>query len=108
MKRLVLACALAGGCYTDAAPEPEPSGGTEPLVLSRVLVPFFAETGNVLFVTTYRVDPSTFDEARAIAQGPEPPIRFEIDYLSVPILMGYPHEVVWFRTLTAEELARIP
>lgn len=123
MLRPALACCLLGlgACATDSATEPavaidtpgafiavDTAPGEAPLHLHRMLVAFYLDTGTILFVSTYGVDPWSFEEARAFAEQPALPVRFEIEFLAQTIVEGFSHEVVWFRTLTPEEEARIP
>jgi len=107
------------GCSSDAAPEPEPTVLTPGafvavredtgIALRRTLDTLNLQEGTRLVVTThYAVTTTSFDEAREIAKGPEPPIERELAFDDEFQLLQREHRVVWFRTLTAEEEERVP
>jgi len=116
---LLLGTALPA-CASDAAPEPEPAleqagafvavdHGEASLELFRTLSTLYIESGDaVLFMTQYDVAPATWDEAREIAKSHDIPMEAPITFLSRDVLVRHPYRVVWFRTLSAEEEARIP
>jgi hypothetical protein len=109
---------LLGACSSEAMSPPEPEvaqagafiaveseGG---LSLMRTLKAIRIEGDNVIFTTLYEVTPSSWDEAREIAKQRTIPIRDTLFTVSVGLLAGRPHRVVWFRTLTKEEEDRAP
>jgi hypothetical protein len=52
----------------------------------------------------YDEDPATVDEARDLAQEPVLPERIHQYFDWQSRVLTRPHEVVWFRTLTADEI----
>jgi hypothetical protein len=82
-------------------------GDTE-LTLIRTLKAIRIEGDTVLFLTIYDVKPTSFDHAREIAQQQSIPILKELDLRSRAQIVGNPHQVVWFRTLTKAEEDRSP
>jgi hypothetical protein len=119
---VVMAATLGslGGCSSDSAPEPEPEVETPGafvavdenlgyLKLYRTLSPYEVGVGaTLLIVTIYSVQPATYEEAKAMAQGPEPVIGVPADFVVLSDILERPHEVVWMRTLTRDEILRIP
>jgi hypothetical protein len=61
----------------------------------------------LLFFSTYDVKPGSWDEARKLAMRPDIPLRKEIDAQPRMAITGHPWQVVWFRTLTKDEQARV-
>jgi hypothetical protein len=53
----------------------------------------------------YDVDPATVNDARALAQEPVLPERNHQYFDWQSRVLTRPHEVVWFRTLTADEIS---
>jgi hypothetical protein len=112
---LFFACLSTAGCSSDAAPIPEPdikhagsfvAYGQGELTLIRTLQAISLGNDYVVFATIYDVTPTSFDEARALAQQPDLPVRQGYTAGSESLLKAQRHEVVWFRTLTAEEANR--
>lgn len=123
MKHLVVVFVAAlpalSACSSDALPEPEPTlttrgafvavdEGASSLALYRTLDYLELEFSLILFVSEYRVEPVTFDEAREMSKDHAIPVRIEFDYKGVENVTLFPYQVVWFRTLTDEEEARVP
>jgi hypothetical protein len=65
------------------------------------------EFETLLFFSVYDVKPASWEEAREVANGPELPLRAEIDAQPRPAITEHPWRVVWFRTLTATEQGRV-
>lgn len=76
--------------------------------LFRTLKALQIEGDNILFATLYDVNPTSFDEARAIAKRTDIPIRETLLIFSEAQVLARRLDVVWFRTLTAEEEKRSP
>ncbi len=76
--------------------------------LYRMLKALRIEGDNILFTTLYDVAPANFDEATAIAQRAEIPVREQLLVFSEVQVLRSSVKVVWFRTLTAEEEKRAP
>jgi hypothetical protein len=60
-----------------------------------------------LFVTVYAVRTRTVDQAREAAQKGPLPLETPVVLVSEPQFAAVPHEIVWFRSLNAEERARV-
>jgi hypothetical protein len=116
---LVLALGVLGGCASDAAPEPDPTiftrgafvaidEGSGTLTLVRTLDVLELPQETDLMVSTYLVAPASYDEARELARNHDLPVGLEFAFLGVQRVTALPHQVVWWRTLTAEEEARVP
>jgi len=112
---LLFAFLHAAACSSDAAPIPEPdikhagsfvAYGQGELTMIRTLQAISLGNDYVIFATIYDVAPTSFDEARALAQQPDLPIRQGYTAGSESLLKAQRHEVVWFRTLTHEEAIR--
>ena len=115
---LPLLASLAG-CSADAAPEPEPTLETPGAFVAvaiddqgyriwRTLSSIRLENRQeVLFFTAYAPIAEDFAEARALAQDPELEINQSLLVSSREYIVGQPWKVVWFRTLTDEELSVI-
>jgi hypothetical protein len=108
---------FAAACSSESLPEPEPelrhSGaffavGSQPMELYRMLKALRIEGDNILFTTLYDVAPANFEEATAIAQRAEIPVREQLLVFSEVQVLRSSVKVVWFRTLTAEEEKRAP
>jgi hypothetical protein len=111
---------LLPACSSDTAPEPEAvletpgaftavdeaEGGS--LTVYRTLDTLTLPNDTIVFATVYDVEPTSYEEAREMAQDHAIPIRVEVQFLSRAALSGHPYRVVWFRTLTDEEKERIP
>lgn len=114
--RLLLAASwLCLGCSADHAPEPQPrfgtpgafvaivdSSGQMALVRSLALVPI-QNAHELLFCILYADEPSSFSHARELAQQDSLTIGETKFTIWSDQLEALEHEVVWFRTLTAEE-----
>jgi hypothetical protein len=114
----LLVAVLLLGCSADSAPAPEPtfttpgafiafrdeSGG---YLLMRTLAEWPVRPGeSVLFVSVYSPTAATLDEARELAQGPPLPLlRPDVAVIEIPDPSIA--TVVWFRTLTPEEMERV-
>lgn len=123
-KRLCFIMLCSGalwGCASDSAPEPEPDLETrgafvgiqgysdkEPITLVRTLDRLRLENYTLMFFTIYDVHPATFSEARELAKSHQIKLREEVWIENKAVVLSMPHEIVWFRTLTDEELERIP
>jgi hypothetical protein len=118
---LLFLSAAGFACASDTVPAPEPtleqpgafvavdSDDTGEMTLFRTLSRLAVQSGEtILFVTVYDVTPSDWDDAREIAKGHEIPIRQELTSVSRSLLLQESYRVVWFRTLTEAEEARIP
>ncbi len=116
-----LCSAALYGCASDSAPEPEPDMETrgafvaiqgysdkEPITLLRTLDRLRLENYTLMFFTLYDVHPSTFSEAREMAKSHHIKIREEVWVENKDIAIAMPYEIVWFRTLSDEELERVP
>jgi len=117
MRWLVLGLlVIALGCSADAAPEPEPTVETPgafvavqtdsgAFVLHRILNVLRLENGEELvFSTIYAPESPDFEAARELAREPRLPISHELSAVLLSALTERPWRVVWFRTLTDEEL----
>jgi hypothetical protein len=105
------------GCSADAVPVPEPSVETpgafvavetsaNGMLLFRTLGRSSLENGDYLMLLIlYAERPRSFEHARELAR--QPALREENHsyFYEESRLVARPHEVVWFRTLTAEETA---
>lgn len=124
-RRRVLLAALGGlplllpGCASDSLDPPEPTvrtpgafvaydEGLGALSLLRVLDVWYVDVGTILFATFYDVAPQTWEEAAELSKRRDLPMRAPFDFYPEDGLLGLPHRVVWFRTLSAEEAERIP
>jgi hypothetical protein len=114
----LMAWGLAG-CASDDLAEPEPTittrgafvavdYGLDAFTLYRILDYADLDVAELLFVSTYDVDPHSYDEARELARDHAIPVRQEFEFVELSSFDPYPHEVVWFRTLTDEEEDRVP
>jgi hypothetical protein len=84
----------------------EAEGGR--LTLYRTLDTLTLPNDTIVFATVYDVEPTSYKEAREMAQNHALPVRLEVQFLSRAALSAHPYKVVWFRTLTDEEKERIP
>jgi hypothetical protein len=114
---MALSCALLPACASDALPLPEPDletpgafiavdEGGDALTLHRTLTVAALESGRFIFLSVYDVNPRSFAEAREMSKRHDLPLRFEGVPASLEDFPSGPYEVVWFRTLTDEELER--
>ena len=78
------------------------------LKLYRALDVFDSGGERLVVVSVYAVQPHSSDEARELAKDPNLVVGIVADFVSLNLVMELPHEVVWFRTLTRDEIARIP
>jgi hypothetical protein len=107
----VLGVASSLGCSADSldAPEPEvdtPGAfvGVEDDTLGLVMLRTQATTGvgmgePILIVDLLEAHPRSFEEARALARGPELPVRTASYFITLRTVLTNPHEVLWFRSL---------
>jgi hypothetical protein len=109
---LLVASHFVASCSSDAGPAPDPevkqpgafvAFGQGELTLMRTLEALSLDNDTALFSTIYDVTPTSFEEARALAQQPSLPIRQSLATGSEKLLQLVPHRVVWFRTLTRAE-----
>lgn len=109
--------ALQAGCSSDALTPPQPTLFTPGaftavdeqngrITLYRTLDYLEIETDTLLFLTEYDVLPTSYDDARTLAQDPDLPLRMASLGASAKLFPGHPYQVVWFRTLTDEERER--
>jgi len=113
---VALLAACLGACSADEAPVPEPrletpgafvavetdAGG---YVLHRTLTVLLLENGEELvFSTVYRPEARDFAEAQAFAKDPDLPKAADLNAALRSELTARTWKVVWFRTLTREEL----
>ena len=114
-----IACLVFAACASDAAQEPVAEVDTPGafiavdenlgyLKLYRALDVFDSGGERLVVVSVYAVQPHSFDEARELAKDPNLVVGIEADFVGRNAMMAVPHEVVWFRTLTREEIARVP
>src|SRR5262245_58173637 len=121
MTRLTIALALSalGACAADAAPEPEPKlempgsfvafdEGEGHLKLVRTLDVLYLENATILFATIYKGAPLTWEAATELAKDHDLAVQKDLEFYPLEYVTEKPHQVVWFRTLTDEEEARIP
>jgi hypothetical protein len=107
------------GCSADAAEEPEPTLETPGAFIAlgiddsgyqiwRTLTAIRLENRQeVLFFTAYAPVAEDFGQAKAFAQDPELEVRQSLVVSSREYIAELPWKVVWFRTLTDEELSVI-
>ena len=122
-RRTLLASLLASAtvsCSADAVVAPEPTletpgafiaveSSNDGIQLFRSVGRGALENGDYLLVLIlYAPRPKSFEEARELAQEPALPEEVHQYFLHESRLVSRPHEVVWFRTLTAEETAASP
>ena len=112
---LAVTLALAVGCSSDAAVEPEPTlstagafvaaGPVDQLQLYRVVEAIqFSNGSAALFLILYDVNPKSYDEAREFAQRRSLPTRIPLVVIVASDFTSQPYEVVWYRSLTQAEL----
>jgi hypothetical protein len=53
----------------------------------------------ILIVDLLDAQPRSFEEARALARGPELPVRTPSYFITLRTVLTNPHEVLWFRSL---------
>jgi hypothetical protein len=115
---LLLGALALPACSSDAVPEPEPTLETPgafvalreddgSFTLNRTLDRFLYADDTFLFFTVYDVEPTSFDDAREIAKRPYLPVRTPVLTASGNLFSKSDHRVVWFRSLTPEELERL-
>ena len=112
-----LAAVLLTACSSESPLPPEPElrhSGTffavnnTKLELFRTLKALHIEGDNILFTTLYDVAPASYDEAREMSKRTDLPIRETLLVFSEVQVLANPLQIVWFRTLTAEEEKRSP
>jgi hypothetical protein len=99
------------GCSADALETPEPQVdtpgaivGIEDETLGVVMMRTQATTGTgmgepILLVDILNAEPRSFEEARALARGPDLPVRTFNYFITLRTVLTNPHEVLWFRSL---------
>lgn len=116
MRLLLGILALASACSADAAPEPEldprvpgtftafqrEEGGFD--LLRTVGGAALDDGDRVMTFIFYDVLPGTIDEARTLARRPSLPERVHQYFDWQSQILARPHQAVWFRTLTNEEI----
>lgn len=75
------------------------------LTLYRCIDTFAFEEETLLFLRTYDVRPATVEEARALAQHGKLPILTPTSAIAIDQFPTGPAWIVWFRTLTEQEIA---
>jgi hypothetical protein len=102
---------LLGACSADAVEAPEPDVdtpgafvGVEDDTLGIVILRTQGTTGletgeRILIVDVLEADPRSFEEARALARGPDLPVRSLSYFITLRTVLTNPHEVLWFRSL---------
>jgi len=75
------------------------------LTLYRCIDTFTVEGDVTLFIRSYDVAPRTVDEARELARHGELPVREPTIAVALTRFPGAPFWIVWFRTLTEDEIA---
>ena len=107
------------GCSADSVDEREPTldtigvfvARTDPdggYTLHRVLYALRLQTDDTsLFISTYAVHASTLEGARDLARSGPLPVEVEVQVVSQRQFGSVPYEIVWFRSLTPEERARV-
>jgi hypothetical protein len=107
----VLGVASVLGCSADAVDAPEPQVdtpgaivGLEDETLGVVMMRTQTMAGlgagdPILIVDILDADPRSFEEARALARGPELPVRTPNYFITLRTVLTNPHEVLWFRSL---------
>jgi hypothetical protein len=115
---LALHLALAG-CSADAVSPPEPvieRPGAFVAVTDDDGVIFLVRTLRIVRIDSaeslyeailYQGAPSSYDEAQAWAKDREWPVADEHVSYSFRVILSHDPEVVWFRTLTRDELALV-
>ena len=108
-------CAVAIACASDAVDVPEPTlrtpgafiGQRQPegdVRLLRTVGGLTLENGQMLLLLTiYAPRVSSFDEARELAKGAEPPIEQAGAYATEAELAQTDVKVVWYRSLAPDE-----
>lgn len=113
----ILALPLAA-CASETLPEPEPelltpgtfvaqqeSAGN--LILLRTLDKLTVENDDTLiFFRHYDVTPESWDDARELAKRHDLPVRVAEITAFEKLFIKTPHRVVWYRTLSEEELLK--
>jgi hypothetical protein len=114
-----LVLALGVGCSSDAIQAPEPTVTTPgafvaigpndtDLQLYRVVEALSLSSGETLvFVIIYEGHPKSYEAARELAQQPNLPTLIPITALALSELIQNSWKVVWFRSLTQEEIALV-
>lgn len=100
-----------GACSADAVDAPEPTvetpgafvgveDDTLGLVMLRTKATSGQQTGDrILIVDVLDASPRSFEEARALARGPDLPVRSPSYFITLRTVLTNPHEVLWFRSL---------
>lgn len=116
---LVLFSLALGGCASETLPEPEPRydtpgafiaqrEGNGDLSLLRLLDRLTVENQDtLLFLSVYDVVPQSFDDARELAKRHDLPLRQGSVTAFGKLFVETEYRVVWFRTLTEEEMERL-
>lgn len=114
---LMLSLSLSA-CASETLPEPEPELRTPgtfvaqqeasgELILLRTLDKLTVENQDTLiFFKLYDVAPKSWDDAREIARRHDLPVRATQITAFEELFVKTPYRVVWYRTLTPEEMAQ--
>lgn len=121
-KRSLVGLALVGlgagllGCSADAVTAPEPALDTPGafvaieerfgIFLHRTLgSSTLGSDENVLLFLRYAPVSDSFAAARGLAREPALPVQNPNLFVSESTVLALPHEIVWFRTLSAAEIS---
>jgi hypothetical protein len=117
---LTIAAMALSGCASDDVQLPEAElvtpgafvavRGYDPeheFTLIRTIDRLDFEFETLLFFSTYDVNPTSWDDARELAKKHDLPLRQEIEAQPTGAITQRTWQVVWFRTLTAEEEERV-
>jgi hypothetical protein len=111
---LILALPLLGACSADHAPEPEPTLETKGAfvavandddgyeLLRTLAVIGSGRDDDAFFVAPYDVTPQSFEAARELAKDPSLPAR-PVVAVGRRYITSRDWQVVWFRSVSAEE-----
>jgi hypothetical protein len=107
----ILGVAAVLGCSAEDVEAPEPQVSTPGALVAMgdedsgiVMFRTHSRTGDgrgdpILIVDLFQAQPRSFEEARALARGPELPVRTYSYFITLRTVLTNPHEVLWFRSL---------
>jgi hypothetical protein len=107
----IFGVAASLGCSADAVDAPEPGVSTPGAFVAveddNLGIVMFRTQGTtgvgmgdpILIVDLIEAQPRSFEEARALARGPDLPIRTSSYLITLRTVLTNPHEVLWFRSL---------